>query len=177
HLLELFESNPELDVHSKGFTKTSEFVKKLKELLMWLEKCHEEAHDPAFTSWFINKLKTTQGIMHFTFQPAFASDVDVRVESLHCLSGDRWLDDETIWRIYQYFAASYEDQELQRPVMIPYDHLRHWRATIDAPDTETDYAYDWGKGTFTGGKGEKVFAVVYMDMHWGTVCVDFENRR
>ncbi|KAF9342493.1 hypothetical protein BGX26_007418, partial [Mortierella sp. AD094] len=177
-LLELFESNAKLDVSAKGFAETSKFVKDLKELLAWLDKCHKEEHDPAFTSWLINELKTTKGVMHLGFRPAFTSDVTVKAESLHRISGNGWLNDEDIWRIYQYFAASYEDQVLQRPVMIPYDHLSNWMMNADNPRYSNEqYPYDWGKGIFTGRKGEKVFAVVYMDQHWGTACVDFENHR
>ncbi|KAF9342196.1 hypothetical protein BGX26_008086, partial [Mortierella sp. AD094] len=74
-LLKLFEPHARLDRNAQGFADTNKFVTDLKKLLMWLDKCHKEEHDQAFTSWLIKKLKTTQGIMQCGFVPAFSTDV------------------------------------------------------------------------------------------------------
>ncbi|KAF9992566.1 hypothetical protein BGZ80_008504, partial [Entomortierella chlamydospora] len=164
-LLKLSESKP--DKNSKGFAETDLFIKGFKELLTWLKMCHEEKHDPAFTSWIIRILETTPGIMHYSFISSFSADVQVQVQDLYCLTNEHWLDDNIIWRIYQYFEISYQDQELQRPVMIPYDRMRVWRAHVDTPgDWDNEYRWDWMKGVITGDKRERVFTVVYMENHW-----------
>ncbi|KAF9142884.1 hypothetical protein BGX20_007186, partial [Mortierella sp. AD010] len=62
--------------------------------------------------------------------------------------------------------------------MIPYDHLQYWRDNVDDPEISSNaFECDWGKDILISGKSKKVFAVVYMNYHWGAACVDFENRR
>ncbi|KAF8945115.1 hypothetical protein BGZ46_006105, partial [Entomortierella lignicola] len=175
-LLDHFSKVTLLDKYAEGFETAKTFTNQLKELLNWLELCHKDMHDTAFTSWLISMLKTTQGIMSLKFNAKFSPDVTVLVRGLQCLIKENWLNDDTIWRIYQYINISYQDQDSQQPIMIPYDYLQHWRGHLNEQGITKEYKCDWGKGEFVDGNDIKAFAIIHMSNHWGAVCIDFKER-
>lgn len=129
-------------------------------MLSWIDA----KSDPAFANWFRIIFFSTPGIMTWTFQPT--PGAPLAITSIFDLMKENYIDDENVRTVMELFSVSYGANG--RYLFITPLQISLWNQNVH---------WEWKKDQVKSGLVEKVFAVVYMPGHWGSLEVDFVQRK
>ncbi|KAF9997015.1 hypothetical protein BGZ80_007107, partial [Entomortierella chlamydospora] len=132
-------------------SKIAEGFKRVKK---WFET-NVRRMDATFSAWFLSRMKSVENdVLGIVFVPDF---YDNKLVTKHLLTvcHEEWLQDDAIKAILYFFSRCYG----------------HGTKNLFVPPAYTDD----GRSFEPDQKTEKIFSIVDMGQHWGTVCFDLKN--